>query len=352
MNLKLKMILLIINLSFIGVVSSQNSSNTVQDNLTTIKERGFLIIGADINFPPFEDISDVTSLPEGFDVDLALIIAESMNINVTFRNTAWDPIIPNLQAGHFDIILSAITITEEREVEVDFSRWYFDNSQAWLVKTGNPKNILTEADLNSLGLKIGYKLGTPSHFYSDENLTNVLSQDKHGYDTIINAIYALKQGSVDVVLGNWNILADVPQNDNSLEIGGKFLSEYFGIAVRTGDTALLTEINTVLDSLLGSDPSNPNPTDLYNTIHYKWFDTNAPNYSGSVTDASFGSGVLLSYEQSYSTKTTTPTSTPSSESNSIANPSTKNTITTSGIRFEFLTLSSLIILFSTRKLKK
>ena len=317
------MILTVFALSFVSLLATNNvtASTQAEDTLAKIKERGYLIVGADTAYPPFEDINPETNLPEGFDVDMAIIIADGLEVDLTYKTSAWDPIIPNLQAGQFDIIISAMTITEEREVEVDFTRWYYNSSQAWLVKADNPKNILSEDDLNTAGLKIGYQLGTTSDIYANETLTNVATGDKHGYDTVPNAIAALKQGSVDVVLGDWPVLLDAAAADTTLEVAGTFSPELFGFAVRTGDTALLNAVNTILDGLLGTDVNKAVPSDLYNSIHYKWFDSNAPGYTGSVTDAALPS-VVLKYDQG------------------------------SSPGFEFMALLAVLVIPMVRKLKK
>ena len=295
MRLKHGFILLIVTFSMVGVISTipVHSSTTATGTLQQIKDRGYLLVGADTTYAPFESINPDTNMPEGFDVDLAMIIADSLNVSLHYKTSAWDPIISNLKQSQFDIILSAMTITSERAQEVDFTRWYYISSQAWLVPTANPKGITTEADLNQTGLRIGYQTGTTSDLYVNESLPTA---EGHGYADVPTAIQALKNDQLDVVLGDWAVLAKAAHDDTTLAVPGTFSPENFGIAVRQGDTDLLNALNGVLDGLLGTDQNKPVYSDLYNTIYNKWFDVNVDNYTGTVTDAPLPT-VSFVYEQ-------------------------------------------------------
>jgi polar amino acid transport system substrate-binding protein len=296
MKLKHGIVLLIVSLSLFSSILTINAHAKTQadDTLAQIKSKGYITVGADTTYPPFESINATTNMPQGFDVDLSLLIGHALGVDVHYVTSAWDPIIPNLQQKQFDIILSAMTITTARAQEVDFSRWYYISSQAWLVPKDNPKNILTESDLNQTGLRIGYQTGTTSDLFVNESLPDAQG---HGYADVPLAITDLKAGNLDVVLGDWAVLLDAVNRDNTLAVPGTFSPENFGVAVRKGDSSLLTEINKVFDGLLGTNQSDPVPTDQYNGLYYKWFGLNAPGYTGSVTTASLPTDVTLKYDQ-------------------------------------------------------
>jgi polar amino acid transport system substrate-binding protein len=106
-------------------------------------------------YAPFEYINNAGK-PEGFDVDLIRAIAAEMGFAVNLVNTNWDGIIPSLLSGNSDIIISAMTITEERSQSVTFSDPYFEATQYIAVKQGS--SIKKLADLE--GKKIGVQNAT------------------------------------------------------------------------------------------------------------------------------------------------------------------------------------------------
>ena len=341
--------LLLIVLSTFGLVLNLGSSSnaTTTDALADIQNSGRLRIGSDLTYPPFESINPGNNVPYGFDVDLAIIMAHELGVNITYIESAWDPIISNLKANKYDIILSAMTITSERAQEVDFTRWYYISAEAWLVPASNPKGITTEADLNQTGLKIGYQTGTIADLYVNETLHNA---EGHGYSDVPTAIQALKNGNIDVVLGDWAVLAKAAQDDTTLAVPGTFSPEYFGIAVRKGETNLLNALNNILDNLLGTDVNNPSSSDLYNTIFYKWFNTDDLNYKGSVRDASLPTDVTINRGSLTSTSSSS-SSQETSASTSI--PTTTNTLpTTDGFTLFSIVLISVIPIITRYKKQK
>lgn len=262
--------------ALIQPVHSEGETGT----LAEILDRGYLIVGSDTTYPPFESYNEETKMAEGFDIDIAHQIAAAIGVNLSVKESAWDPIIPNLQAEKFDMIISAMTITAEREQEVDFSRWYYKSFQAVLVPTDNPLSITDETDLNQT-LTIGLQSGTTSALWCDEHLND--SATVNTYDTILDAIAALKGETIDVVLGDYAVLAQDELESGETMVVATYSPEDFGIAMRTGDTDLIAAVNDAIDGLLGTDENAPEPNDLYNIMYVKWFGVEAPDYDGTVT---------------------------------------------------------------------
>ena len=110
---------------------------------------GVLQVGSDISYAPIEFFEEGTQNAEGLDVDLANALAEELGVRAEFINTGFDGIIGALNASRFDVLMSAMTVTEERQKEIDFIP-YFSAGTDILVAAGNPKNIKSIEDLSGL----------------------------------------------------------------------------------------------------------------------------------------------------------------------------------------------------------
>lgn len=94
---------------------------------------GKIIVGSDTAFPPFENVEGGTTV--GFDVDLMNAIGEQLGLTVEFKSYKFDALITGVQAAtEFDMVASAMTITEERKQSVDFSDPYINSNQSLAVK--------------------------------------------------------------------------------------------------------------------------------------------------------------------------------------------------------------------------
>lgn len=94
---------------------------------------GKIIVGSDTAFPPFENVENGEVV--GFDVDLMKAIGEKLGLQVEFKSYKFDALITGLQAGtEFDMVASAMTITDERKQSVDFSDPYINSNQSLAVR--------------------------------------------------------------------------------------------------------------------------------------------------------------------------------------------------------------------------
>jgi len=102
-------------------------------------------VASDIPYAPME-MFDASNMPTGFDYDLSQSIAQKLGVTVSFNKQAWDSIIPSLQAGNHDIIMSGMNDTVERQKTLDYVD-YFKGGFAIVVAAGNPNKISTLLDL-------------------------------------------------------------------------------------------------------------------------------------------------------------------------------------------------------------
>jgi polar amino acid transport system substrate-binding protein len=94
---------------------------------------GTLKVGAEIGYPPMEYLADDGTTYIGFDIDVAKAIAEVLDVEVEFTNTAWDGIFAALEKGEFDCIMSAVSITPERQEKYILTEPYVSNRQQIVV---------------------------------------------------------------------------------------------------------------------------------------------------------------------------------------------------------------------------
>ncbi|MCR3922674.1 MAG: transporter substrate-binding domain-containing protein, partial [Firmicutes bacterium] len=128
-----------------------------------------LVVGMELAYPPFETKNNEGE-PDGVSVALANALGEYLQKPVRIENTNWDGLIPSLQTGGVDVVLSSMTITAERAESVDFSDPY---AHAYLALLVNKESAVDEVeDLNQAEMVIAVKKGTTGHLYAQNNLSN------------------------------------------------------------------------------------------------------------------------------------------------------------------------------------
>lgn len=109
------------------------------------KKAGVIRVASDIPFPPMEMFGTGQKLT-GFDYDLGQALGKQLGVRLEFQTQSFDSIIPSLQSGRHDIIMSGMNDTKEREKTVDYVD-YFHAGFSILVARGNPDKITTVLDL-------------------------------------------------------------------------------------------------------------------------------------------------------------------------------------------------------------
>lgn len=109
-----------------GDEDADASENTIDMSNVTLINDGVLTIGAEIGYPPFEDFADDGTTPIGFDVDFAKALGEKLGVDVNFINTSFDGILGGIGVN-YDVVISAVTINDERKENCLFSTPYITN---------------------------------------------------------------------------------------------------------------------------------------------------------------------------------------------------------------------------------
>jgi polar amino acid transport system substrate-binding protein len=199
-------------------------------------------IGTEGAYAPWNFVDDAGNLA-GFDVDVGNELCKRAGLQCTFVQTAWDTIIPNLNAGNFDAIMAGMSITDERKQSIDFTADYSPpDPSAYMMATA------TTIDFNAMtGLRIGTQGGTIQSAYADANLKN--GNTLVNFDTADAALADLNAGNIDVILAdNGYILEIVAGSGGTLKTEGPKvpIGGGVGVGLRKADTDLKTKLDTAL----------------------------------------------------------------------------------------------------------
>jgi len=198
-------------------------------------------VATDATWPPFEYVDEQTKDIIGFDIDLMKAIAEAEGLDVEFVNVSWDPLLAGMAQCQYDAAISAMTITEERKAQFNFTDPYFEAGQ--LVTVGINNTDITGKDTLT-GKTVGAQLGTTGAI-EVEAMAGVTLKN---YDDIGLAFQDLMNGQIDaVVADNPLALGYIGQNSDKIKAAGSaFTDEYYGIAVCNTETELLSKLNAGL----------------------------------------------------------------------------------------------------------
>ncbi len=152
-------------------------------------------VGTDATYPPMELIDESTGEIVGFDIDMLNAVCERINCVPEFVNTAWDGIFAALQQGEFDLVVSGVSITAERDESMDFSDPYLVVSQAILVRVED--SGLTIDDFKMGGRKLAAQTATTNAQLAEELVGR---ENVSLYDAFSGAILALQNADVDGVV--------------------------------------------------------------------------------------------------------------------------------------------------------
>jgi ABC-type amino acid transport substrate-binding protein len=226
-----------------------------------------LSVGSDIPYPPFEQ--GKAGNYTGFDIELMEAIGEKIGRTPEFQDTSFETIFRDVAQGKFDAVISAATITDEREKAVDFSNPYYLSEQAVLVKEGSDIKSLEDLE----GKTVGVQQGTTGLELAKEELGGA---EVRPFPEGPDAVNALKAGTVEGVVIDAPVAQNAVEKSGGVEIAEKVpTEETYGIAVAQGETELLDEINKGLKEVEDDG--------TYKKIYEKWFKLEPPKAIFSET---------------------------------------------------------------------
>lgn len=190
-------------------------------------------------YPPFEFTNEKGEMI-GFDIDIAKAICKSIDAKCQFVNQSFDGIIPSLMKGRggFDAAISAIDITEARSKQVSFTDAYYESSASFI-------GLKDKMDIKN-AKSIGVQNGTTYQQYITAEATQFSTKS---YANLQDAILDLKNGRVDLLFGDTDVLRNMFEKNPELGFIGERITDkrYFnnglGIAVNKSNQALVETLN-------------------------------------------------------------------------------------------------------------
>ena len=223
---------------------------------SSIQQSKEIKVGSDIAYAPVEFYKEGTQEVQGIDWDLAQAMGQKLGVKFTFANTTFDGIIPALKANRFDVIMSAMSDTPERQKEVDFID-YFKAGTSILVKKGNPQGIQSLDDL--CGKTIALQKGTTQVDVATEQQGKCKSAGKPAikiltYDKDTDAQLQLRTGRAVADMNDFPVAAYAAQTvggGNAFEVVGQQIGAGpYGIGVRKSDTQLRDALQEALKAAI------------------------------------------------------------------------------------------------------
>ena len=197
----------------------------------------------------------------GFDIELMRAIASELGLSdIAVVNTGFDPITSGLamEAGDCDIAAASITITDDREENIDFTDGYFTADQSLLVADGAPTSL---ADFS--GSSLAVQTGTTGEAYANENAPE--GTDIQSFENPGDVFTALEAGNIQGVLQDIVPNAEYALNNDGVSLAETFpTDETYGFATKEeGAEALLEAVNEALQTLRDNG--------TYDDIYADWF---------------------------------------------------------------------------------
>lgn len=208
-------------------------------SLSELQKRGIMVVGSDIPYGAME-FFDESGKPAGVDVDIANEIAKEIGVTLDYRKFAWDNLFPAVKSGTIDLGMSAITITPDRQKEMLFSAPYLNAGQSIVAKFY--ANINSVNDI--VGKKIGVQTGTTGYDYVKNK---GLEKSASTFVDPAEAADALGAKKIELLIVDYVAAAEIVKKDPTLKIVGEPITEeFYGIATKLGNDALINEINRIL----------------------------------------------------------------------------------------------------------
>ncbi len=249
---------------FIGCAQMQQatSGTSASPVLDRIQQRGQLVVGTMGNMPPLNMTSKDGEI-FGLEADLARMLADAMDVKVKFVTKPFNELLPALQTGQVDMVLSGMTITPERNRKVAFIGPYFISGKAFLTKMKTIAYADEAEDANNPNTKIVALKGSTSQAFAEAFLDNTTLFAAENYDEAVDMIL---QDKAHAMIADYPIcIVSVFRYPDAglLSVVTQLTYEPIGIAIPANDPLLMNWTRNTLNNIEGSG--------MLDELKLKWF---------------------------------------------------------------------------------
>jgi polar amino acid transport system substrate-binding protein len=228
--------------------SSGTSASPVLDR---IQQRGELIVGTMGNMPPLNMTAKDGEI-FGLEPDLARMMAEEMDVKIKFVTKPFNELLPALETGEVDMVLSGMTITPKRNLKVAFVGPYFVSGKAFLTKIKTIAYADQAKDANNPNTKIVALKDSTSQAFAEKYLDKTTLYTTGTYDEAVNMVL---QDKVQAMIADYPIcVVSVFRYPNAglLSVVTQLTYEPIGIAIPANDPLLMNWTYNTLNNIEGS----------------------------------------------------------------------------------------------------
>lgn len=231
------------------IEQSEDSSESVDESLDYILNKGQLILGLDDSFPPMGFRDDEDNIV-GFDIDLAKAVCEKLGVELKLQPIEWPAKEQELKTFNIDCIWNGFSVTPDRVEQLTMSIPYMGNSISIVVVNGS--DIKTKADMAGKRLAVQGGSSAEEALNSEENrdFRESLSEINGSFKDYVTALMDLETGNSDAVLMD-SVVANYMINTGKdfYILDDSLVAEEYAIGFRKGEEALANAVNEALREL-------------------------------------------------------------------------------------------------------
>ena len=237
---------------FTTACAHTNGSPLPSSSLDKIAQRGLLRVGTAADMPPL-NMLDKSGVPMGLDVDLAGQVASAMGVKLSLVVKPFPALLPALEAGEVDLVISGMTITPERNMKVAFVGPYYISGKALLTKFRSMMTSEDTAALNSEAFAYTALEGSTAANLVETMLPNARLITAKDYPTAVEMVLS---NQVDALVADYPIcVLSVLQHPNEglVSLITPLTYEPLGIAMPAGDAQMINWVTNFLNIMRESD---------------------------------------------------------------------------------------------------